>query len=132
MTESIVSIFVVLFDCGRNEDHRTLLVRAFSDKETADRFTSRKNSEIDEMRGMCRAADTLLQVWSEANPLPDCNDADKGTYYAWTELRFNEANRIDSLLGIEAAFAAIGLSRYDGEDAHYMVSETKLGSLAWD
>ena len=124
MTTTLLTIFAVILSAGRYDDHYTTIVRCFTKREDADLFVARKNNDVAECRGMARASNALLEEWEKSHPAPkDYNDS---SYGAWSETKYAESERLDTLIGVSVAFDRIKIDPYHGEDAGYYVKETKL------
>lgn len=130
MNTTLLTVFAVIMSCGKYEDHFSSVLRIFTKRADADRFVARKNDDASEARGMIRASNALIAEWELSHPCPE-NYSDS-SYGAWSEAKYAESTRLDTLIGIDAAFEKIKLDRYRGEDATFYVEEVKQDGSPYD
>jgi hypothetical protein len=134
---SVASVFVVLLATGRYDDWSQRVVRTFTKREDAERFTSRKNDAINHVRGMCDAVSRLMKEWEKVNPAPPSRygegneDWSEEADEAYRQLQCAEEDRLSAIIGIDAEWEALKLDRYDGRDAYYSYVESKIDGSAY-
>jgi hypothetical protein len=98
------NIFLVILSAGSYDDAYTRNLRAFGEKEVAERFATDERDRLLRQQGVMQARDTMLGAWDKTHPYPehgqddsDCRRAEVASYYA---LRNAECERLNQLLGL--------------------------------
>lgn len=117
------NVFVVMFAAGRYEDHYTRVQCVHTSQCAAQQSINEKNRDVLTLRGVIVASETLHEDWMKSHPSPGWREVDNTLYEEWMGLCAAESDRIDKILGIEAACAKLDIGRHDIESASYYIVE---------
>jgi hypothetical protein len=136
MIENTVShIFLVILTIGYNCcDRMERTLRAFSDKRDAERYMSDMQRQIAYNMGLRHAVDHMMgEMWDKEHPSPPYPDynadlsiedynARRDVYYAHSDLRCKEVDRLLALVGWKKE-----LDTYHEEEYHLHIQEVPFG-----
>jgi hypothetical protein len=130
------SCWVVTRIQGDYYDCSTTVERVFLERSQAEAFVSAKNQAIEKARGLTEAYTVLFDHWEKSHPRPVLSEPPYGKELDASFLAKDdeyarafdaEHARLESLLGREAAFLALGCS-YPEESLRYSI--TKVSFIA--